>query len=242
MGIVVVLFCVLCLTAASQKAQKPWSEMWSSSTHIKWTEVLADGTTISGVGKLVTSKPHQTIIGKAAAPSRLQLTAFLDRSWRREYTQINFIVDKQSKTTAKVRILSKELSLYGMLESKELEMIGQAKANKRSIVIKSPFRVVFEKRDASPPSLWCLLFSITLLLQHVSLGCCYFSNRPGSANPITEMLLLAKILMHTCLLMTAQEEFWKPIATNSESPLHDGFLMTTFTVCYWFGTIGMIMY
>ena len=113
MFILIVLLSVLCLATASQKAPAPWSDMCCYSISAKWTETMADGTTTSGIGQLATFNPS---IGKVPAPNKLQTSAVMYRSWRREYTQINFVVDttRPSLTSADATILSKDFGLFGM--------------------------------------------------------------------------------------------------------------------------------
>lgn len=151
MSVVIVLLSVLCLaTASGEEVRVPWSDLCCYTIGVKWTETMSDGTTNSGIGKLDTFNPTGTVIGKVAAPSKLQTTAIMRRSRTFQYTQMHFVVDiaRPSPTTADVTIFSKEYSLYGMYESKELAQPGQVKANKLSIVVESArSRIVFEKED-----------------------------------------------------------------------------------------------
>lgn len=158
MNRIIVLLSILCLTTASEEeVPVPWSEKCCYTIDIKWKETMSDGTTNSGIGMLVTFNPMlvtfnptETVTGKVADPSKLQISASMQRKGTLQCAEMDFVVDiaRPAPTTADVTISSKEYNLDNMFESKESAFPGHVKANKLSIVVKSTrSRIVFEKAE-----------------------------------------------------------------------------------------------
>ena len=93
-----------------------------------WEEITGDTEAGLGIGTVGVFHPKiRTLRKRVVDKSKLQVVARLYRSWIREYTTLEFVVDigRSALPMANVTILQKEASFYGVYEQRLEATIGQ---------------------------------------------------------------------------------------------------------------------